>query len=270
MSSRCCGPCGREAATTCHGCAGMRTERTCENAWGTFFYPCLLSTHQQQLGDDCRRHLPGRRPSLSTSGPSCERQISPDPTHVGPSAPTRTQSPYCGVTGRDWDSPAHQRPSPAWPPREGTYEGARDRDRQRRSETHGGDRRQRSSRPRCWEPRSASPRRLSQGHLPGSEMRGQHRDFPPRFCACRTATGRVCTRINEVNIDARSLKMFPNCSLAYRRAGDREGAERGCGGPEGSLRGAEPCGKFTHLPADVCVPDRFFPPSFDSILEIIP
>lgn len=145
MSSRCCGPCGSEAATTCHGCPGMRNCENYENAWGTFFYPCLLSTLQQQLRDDCRRHLPGRRPCLSTSGPSSERQISPDPTHVGPSAPTRTQSPYCGVTGRGWDSPAPRRPGTAWPPREGTYEGARDRDRQRRRETHGGDRRQRSS-----------------------------------------------------------------------------------------------------------------------------
>lgn len=129
--------------TSVQGCI---IKRTCENAWGTFFYPCLLSTHHQQLGEDCRRRLPGRRPSLSTSGPSSQRQIRSDPTHVGPSAPTWTPSPYCGVTGWGWDRPVHQRPGIAWPPREGTYEGARDRDRRRRRETHRGDRWQRSPR----------------------------------------------------------------------------------------------------------------------------
>lgn len=53
-----------------------------ENAWGIFFYPCLLSAHLEHYWDNCRRYLPGP-PAFSFStleGLISQKQTSPYPS----------------------------------------------------------------------------------------------------------------------------------------------------------------------------------------------
>lgn len=79
-----------QAQGSCHVTSdqGGVIQRICENE-------CLLSIHPRHYWDNCRRYLPGR-PAFSFStleGLLSTKQVGPDPTHISPAAPTRSQSP---------------------------------------------------------------------------------------------------------------------------------------------------------------------------------